>query len=124
MPRYVVLEHFLPAGHERPRHWDLMLEIEGTLATWALDEPPKFGIEISAEQLADHRLAYLEFEGQISGDRGTVAQVDAGEYNAVSMDPGRWEIRLEGREFGGRLTLTRTAIDSLAWTAFFTAEPS
>ncbi|MFK7768051.1 MAG: DNA polymerase ligase N-terminal domain-containing protein [Mariniblastus sp.] len=91
------MAHTFPDGHTRTNHWDLMLEHDGVLLTWALREPfgtlgstrisspssgdPKKARQIiSAEKLADHRLAYLEFEGQISGDRGSVKRVLEGEF--------------------------------------------
>ena len=88
MPRYVVLEHETPAGYARPRHWDLMLETGGALRTWALDEPPERvrsgqgEHSVQGELLRDHRLAYLDYEGPVSGDRGTVVRWDTGEYES------------------------------------------
>src|SRR5262245_11174038 len=80
MPRYVILRHETPKSDRAPIHWDFMLESDGILRTWALAELPVLQREIAADELADHRLAYLDYEGPISGDRGTVTQWDAGEY--------------------------------------------
>ena len=70
MPRFVVLEHVRPED----RHWDLMLESGDALATWALKHSPDSAQPIAAEQLPDHRLAYLDYEGPISGGRGAVTR--------------------------------------------------
>lgn len=79
MPRYVILQHLLPAGSGRPSHYDVMLEQQGALLTWAVAELPRAGLQTTAIKLPDHRLAYLDYEGPISGDRGQVHRVRAGE---------------------------------------------
>ena len=38
-------------------------------------------VEMDAEVLPDHRLAYLDYEGPISGDRGSVTRWDRGTYD-------------------------------------------
>lgn len=81
MPRYVVLRHDMPAGAARPSHWDFMLECGESLRTWALQLQPDSPEPQWAEALADHRLAYLEYEGTVSGGRGSVARWDAGSYD-------------------------------------------
>src|SRR5262245_41193710 len=98
MPRFVVLRHEMPPDSARGRvHWDFMLEQAGALRTWALAEEPAAGDEILAEALADHRLAYLDYEGPISGDRGGVTQWDAGEYEAERDAADQLQVRLSGR---------------------------
>ncbi|NUQ64853.1 MAG: hypothetical protein HUU20_20510 [Pirellulales bacterium] len=72
MPRFVVLEHDSPRG----LHWDFMLESGDALATWALPEPPDAAAELAAESLPDHRPAYLDYEGPIASNRGTVRRWD------------------------------------------------
>ena len=67
MPRFVILRHELPDPRRRGVHWDFMLEHAGVLRTWALAEEPAPNKPISAEALADHRLAYLNYEGPVSG---------------------------------------------------------
>src|SRR6266542_2533231 len=73
--RYVVLRH---EGIEAP-HFDLLFEsklrpelISCRLAQW----PP--GPMTLIQRIADHRRVYLEYEGPISGDRGTVSRIAAG----------------------------------------------
>ena len=85
MPRFVLLRHDCPPDYERPSHWDLMLESDGVLRTWrlaALPQTPPDSME--AEELADHRLAYLEYEGPVGGERGTVSRVDAGTFETLA----------------------------------------
>src|SRR5436305_12258768 len=63
MTRYVILAHDHPF-----LHWDLMLEHDGSLRTWRLATPPVADQDVAAEELADHRLAYLDYEGPVSGN--------------------------------------------------------
>jgi hypothetical protein len=75
MPRYVILEHDHPE-----LHWDLMLEAGAVLRTWRLAAPPRAGERVHAEPSFDHRPLYLDYEGPVSGDRGTVKAWDRGTY--------------------------------------------
>jgi len=78
--RFVLLFHQYTPGDERNDHWDLMLEHEGKLLTWALTEKPTPGKSILAKALDDHRIEYLELEGEISHDRGSVSRLIRGVY--------------------------------------------
>jgi hypothetical protein len=73
MPRYVVLAHDWPTPH-----FDLLLEADGVLKAWRLSGMPAAGAAVPGEPIADHRLLYLDYEGPISGDRGSVRRVAAG----------------------------------------------
>lgn len=79
--RFVVLFHEYDAGDERDDHWDLMLEHEGALLTWALRSKPAPGKTIVAKTLPDHRIEYLELEGEISHNRGRVTRLMGGRYH-------------------------------------------
>ena len=81
MPRFVLLEHDHPV-----LHWDLMLECGDALRTWRLERVPTVAATIPAEPLPDHRIAYLEYQGPVSGDRGVVKRVDAGEFTQTGLD--------------------------------------
>jgi len=101
MPRFVLLEHDHPF-----LHWDLMLENGDTLQTWRLDSVPSGAAVISAEPLPDHRIAYLDYEGPVSRDRGTVKRVDAGEFTSgnsalAARSPHVVEIQLAGTQLRG-----------------------
>jgi len=105
--RYVLLRHETSAGYLRPSHWDFMIEVAGALRTWALEESPADRREITAEQLADHRIAYLEFEGEISGGRGTVSRIDRGSYTIVRESDDDLILELRGEKLVGLALLTR-----------------
>jgi DNA polymerase Ligase (LigD) len=102
MPRFVILEH----DHHH-LHWDLMLEAGEVLQTWRLAQPP---IEppcvIAATILGDHRRIYLEYEGPVSGDRGTVQRWDAGTYvDQADSTPQKRHLLFEGVRVSGSVWL-------------------
>lgn len=87
---FVIQEH-----HARRLHWDLRLERDGALASWALPKGPPTDPQTNhlAVQTEDHPLEYATFSGTIP----------KGEYGAGSMtiwDTGTFEAEKwrEGRE--------------------------
>lgn len=120
MPRFALLLHALPDGTS---HYDLLLERGDVLAAWRLPAPladlSPAGAE--AEQLKDHRTAYLAYEGEVSGGRGTVRRVDEGTYEAVAWESGRVHVRVAGRSAPGALVLSAPESGAGRWTACFTA---
>ena len=115
MPRFVILEHQFQGVH-----WDFMLESGELLRTWRLDKPPESGRPIAATPLADHRRAYLDYEGEISGGRGRVNRWDQGEFEWLVDEPRSAEVRLDGRRINGRAYLRRGA--SGDWTFQLTSD--
>lgn len=103
-PRFVFLEH-----RWNGVHWDFMLETEpgGALRTWAIDEEVVEGKALRARALADHRSAYLDFEGEVSGGRGSVRRVDRGPYERLEWTEGRVRVRLSGSQLVGMVELSR-----------------
>lgn len=99
MPRFVVLLH----EKKEDVHWDLMLEAGDALATWAMPPRPLplESLTVRARRLPDHRRAYLDYEGPVGGDRGTVRRVDSGRFE--TLPDGRF--RLHGEQFNGVLTV-------------------
>jgi hypothetical protein len=103
MPRFVVLIHDSPL-----LHWDFMLEKEAILRTWRLARVPDGTGPIDAEALADHRLAYLDYEGPVSGNRGEVRRFDRGEYALIDETADRVEVELTGTMLRGRAVIERS----------------
>lgn len=97
MPRYVILEHDWPS-----RHFDLMLEAGAVLRTWRLAAFPEDGVPVAAEPIGDHRLEYLNYDGPVSGGRGAVRRVKAGDFQWVEDSATRIVVNLPI----GRLTMT------------------
>jgi hypothetical protein len=82
--RYVILHH---EGIPDP-HFDLMFEREagGTLITFRSRAWPLVERTV-IEPSGDHRRAYLEYEGAVSGNRGRVRRVEAGTYEPQPAAP-------------------------------------
>jgi hypothetical protein len=102
MPRFVILAHDWPAPH-----WDFLVEANGVLRAWRLWAEPVADTEIAAEPNAGHRLFYLDYEGPVSGDRGSVSRWDAGTCEWHADEPARVEIELRGTRLAGRAIIRR-----------------
>lgn len=109
MSRFVILTHDFPDWH-----WDFMLESAGVLRTWRLDQEPIPGRAISATPLPDHRIIYLEYEGPVSGSRGSVQRWDWGEYELLDESDNQLTVRLDGTRLTGLVKLTIHA-DGSTW---------
>lgn len=110
MPRYVILEHDWNGVH-----YDLMLEYGEMLATWRLETLLRAGTQ-PAIKLPDHRTAYLECEGEVSGNRGSVSRVAQGSYQATLISDRCWIVELTG-SFAGNASLEHDRDDrwQLEW---------
>ena len=107
-PRFVVQEH-----HARSMHWDLRLEHEGTLASWAVPKgiPPDPGRNGLAVRTEDHPLEYLDFEGDIpEGEYGAgkMRIWDHGTYELHKWRDDEVMVTLHGERVQGRYVLFRT----------------
>ncbi len=89
-----------------------MLEFGGMLRTWALRDEPTADRRIAARALADHRLAYLDYEGPVCGGRGTVSQWDGGTFEIVEVHNDLVAARLRGRKLVGRAVIELAADSS------------
>jgi DNA ligase D-like protein (predicted ligase)/DNA ligase D-like protein (predicted 3'-phosphoesterase) len=104
---FVVQEH-----HARRLHYDLRLENEGVLKSWAVPKgvPEKAGEKRLAVQTEDHPLEYGEFEGTIPEGQygaGTVKIWDKGIYEAKVWDKNKIEVFLQGSRLNGRYVLAK-----------------
>jgi len=115
MSRFTILRHDAPSG----THFDFMLEAGDVLKTWSLPHPPEADVETSWEALADHRLAYLDYEGPISGDRGAVARWDRGTYTVQRWSDKECVVDLAGAKITGQATLSRQSDATRQWTFSF-----
>jgi bifunctional non-homologous end joining protein LigD len=106
--RFVIQEH-----NARRLHWDLRLEHDGTLASWALprgipDHPDENRLAVRTE---DHPLQYLEFHGEIPQGEygaGTMTIWDRGTYEAEKFRDGEVIATFQGERIHGRYALFRT----------------
>ena len=119
MPRFSLLWHECPPHYGKPSHWDFMLERDGTLWTWELHQLPKqwhlkTGREgtaegpVPAKRLANHRIAYLEYEGPLSGNRGMVSRVAEGSFDAIEFGPELVSILVNSEMYRGHIQLSAT----------------
>jgi hypothetical protein len=120
MRRFVVLRHTMPSDASRQSHWDLMFDVGDTgLKTWAVNEAPDTCQEQPADQLADHRAMYLDYEGEVFPDRGHVARWDEGTHQVLAHDAEQLQLHLLGARLRGIATFT---MENSAWRLRFEAE--
>ncbi len=122
MPRYVILRHEGSATYKPGVHWDLLLELDDSLRAWTLADEPTAPGPIAAAKLPDHRLEYLDYEGPIAGDRGTVSRWDAGEFTVDSETPTELIFSFLGGHMRGLATLFRGSEDYVGWLFRFEPE--
>ncbi len=102
--RYVIQQHFLPDG---TFHFDLMFEEENVLKTYQLKDIQKLinGEKILGKNIQDHRIIYLDYEGEISGNRGYVKIFDKGFYITNKKDSNLIEFVVESSQFNGEIKI-------------------
>jgi bifunctional non-homologous end joining protein LigD len=106
--RFVIQQH-----HARRLHWDLRLEHEGVLASWAVPRglPREPGRNHLAVHTEDHPMEYLTFHGEIpageyGGGRMTIH--DTGTYRAEKWRDDEVIVVLDGKRTKGRYALFAT----------------
>ena len=107
--RFVIQEHTTSDGV----HWDLMLEQEGVLVTFRLEEEPAQALthEVRAVKIFDHPLRFLTYEGPVQKGAGKVRIADSGTYQNRDRSDGLWGLGLDGVVLKGDYTLTRIVGD-------------
>ena len=116
---FVVQEHHTPRGRTGQRvHWDLRLERDGVLKSWAVPKAPP--LEPGSNRLAvpteDHPLEYASFAGTIAAGEyggGEVSIWDAGRYATEKWDDRHIIVTFDGRRLAGRYALY--PLDDGAW---------
>ncbi|MCE8033431.1 DNA ligase D [Billgrantia tianxiuensis] len=109
-PGHLYVMHKHAASHD---HFDLRLEQDGVLRSWALPKGPSLepGEKRLAVEVEDHPLEYGEFEGVIPEKAyggGTVMLWDRGTWKLKGKPkPDRIDIELDGERLKGSWTLTR-----------------
>ncbi|MGW1742802.1 ATP-dependent DNA ligase [Nocardia sp. NPDC001965] len=109
--RFVVHEH-----HARRLHWDVRLEREGVLVSWAVpkgppDSPSQNRLAVHTE---DHPLEYLDFHGTIPAGEyggGEMSIWDTGTYRTEKWRDDEVIVVLRGDRLDGRYALIRTEGD-------------
>src|SRR3990172_9496826 len=129
--------HFMFVVHKhaaRALHYDLRLELEGVLKSWAVPKGPSLDPSIKrlAIMVEDHPLDYKDFEGVIPEGNygaGSVIIWDRGFYDHPSardrkesekllldgLRKGNMKFILEGEKLQGEFALVKTGHDGKSW---------
>ena len=116
-PRFVIQQH-----SARRLHWDLRLEHDGALASWALPTglPDDPGRNRKAVHTEDHPLEYLEFHGEIPEGNygaGTMEIWDHGTYEPEKFEAEEVMVVLNGERgrARGRYVLFHAGKEEKDW---------
>ncbi|MGW5108369.1 ATP-dependent DNA ligase [Nocardia sp. NPDC004123] len=107
--RFVVQEH-----HARRLHWDVRLEREGVLVSWAVPKgpPTDTGENRLAVHTEDHPMEYLTFHGTIPKGEyggGEMTIWDTGTYETEKWRDDEVIVWLRGQRLTGRYALIQTS---------------
>ena len=102
-------------------HFDLRLEVDGALVSWAVPKGPS--LDPAAKRLAvrvdDHGMEHLDFEGRSVSEDGRRVQTkivwDTGHYQPAeppgpALERGHLRFVVSGHKLNGSFALTRTAM--------------
>ncbi|MBA2644937.1 MAG: DNA ligase, partial [Solirubrobacterales bacterium] len=113
--RFVIQEH-----HATRLHWDLRLEHDGVLVSWAvpngIPEEPEHNRK--AVHTEDHPLEYLDFHGEIPAGNygaGTMTIWDAGVYECHKWRDDEVMVTFAGERVQGRYVLFRAGAAEKDW---------
>ena len=106
--RFVVQEH-----HARSLHWDLRLERDGVLVSWAVpkgipEDPKRNRLAVHVE---DHPLSYIDFAGEIPAGgygAGSVRIWDEGTYETHKFRDDEVIVTFHGDRVQGKYALFQT----------------
>lgn len=117
MPIFVVHEH-----HAKRLHFDLRLEIDGVLKSWAVPKGPSLNPQEKrlAVLVQDHPLNYAPFEGEIPEGMygaGIVKIWDKGTYEILGghMKSGKLDLVFHGKKLKGTFALARMSQKDKEW---------
>lgn len=117
MSRFVIHEH-----HAKRLHFDLRLEMEGVLKSWAVPKGPSLNPADKrlAVMVDDHDLDYAGFEGTIPEGiygAGEVFIWDSGTYElkSGSISAGKFEVVVKGNKLKGVFVLARMSGKEKEW---------
>jgi bifunctional non-homologous end joining protein LigD len=115
LPRFVIQEHSATR-----LHWDLRLEHEGVLMSWAIPNgiPHSPDENRKAVHTEDHPLEYLDFHGEIPKGNygaGTMTIWDRGHYAPEKIRDREVIATFHGERVTGRYALFQTGPDPKDW---------
>ena len=112
---FVIQEH-----HATALHWDLRLEHDGALASWAIPNgiPMDPKENRKAVHTEDHPLEYLTWEGEIPKGEygaGTMRVWDSGTYELEKWTDAKVMVEFHGERLRGRYALFRAGKAEQDW---------
>jgi len=110
----VELRHTLPNGSWHI-DWMLATDSEGAqpLVTFRARQPIhelSTGITIDLERIGDHRPAFLEYEGRVTGGRGEVVRVARGSIERWERNGDRWVLEVSWEALSGGRAIQRLEV--------------
>lgn len=118
--RFVVHEH-----HATRLHWDVRLEVEGALKSWAVPKGPSMNPRDYrlAVQVNDHILSYINFEGVIpegAYGAGDVRVWDRGFFDSLrdpmkQIEDGKIVFSFFGEKLYGEFSLAKIVGEDKNW---------
>lgn len=124
-PIYMVHEH-----HASRLHWDLRLELDGALKSWAV--PKGLSLEQGVKRLAveqdDHDLAYAAFEGTLPAGTygaGKVSIWDRGSFEVKERSADKLVVDVRGERAKGVYHMVRARLggEEKNWLIFLGVWP-
>lgn len=93
-------------------HYDLRLEIDNVLKSWAIPKSPplKIGIKRLAVQTEDHPLSYANFHGLIPKGQygaGKVEIWDKGDFEVLDLKENKIVVDINGEKIKGKYCLIK-----------------
>ena len=118
MPRFDVHKHAA-----RTLHYDLRLELDNVLKSWAVPKgpPETSGVKRLAIAVDDHALDYIDFEGTIPERQygaGKVEIWDKGSFDLTKRTATTISLNFHGKRLEGDYRLIRTKDNN--WLVFRT----
>jgi len=116
---FVVQEH-----HALHLHWDLRLEMDGVLKSWAIPKTPPTtkNLKRLAIEVEDHPLDYASFHGIIPKGNygaGEVKIWDNGDYELLKKYPDKIIFEIHGKKLKGKYCLVKTKFKNKKSWLFF-----
>jgi len=114
---------FVIQKHSKPNstHWDLMLRSGNCLKTYRINlEPEKLLHECAeAENISDHDLKFLTYEGPLTNDKGTVEIADQGSYTITNSDETEIKLHFDGKILKGDFSLKHVKTNKWLFESIF-----
>jgi len=106
-PLYVIQQH-----KSKKLHWDLRLEFDGVLKSWAVPKNPTLAEnkKILAIQVEDHAVEYGMWEGIIPPGNygaGSVERWDIGTFETLERTDKKIIVKINGKKLKGTYVLVK-----------------